>query len=271
VPLGRHVRTVPAPDAYRGAPDVGGSFLRHVQAALDDLYRHGIKPAAMFCDTIFSSDGVFADPAGFLKPAVEAVQAAGALFVADEVQPGFARTGEAMWGFQRHGIVPDLVTAGKPMGNGHPVAAVFAKPALVDGFGRGVRYFNTFGGNPVSCEVGSAVLDVIEREGLLANAKAVGDHMRTRLRELAGRHEVIGDVRGAGLFTGVELVKDRATKIPDAGATTRLVNGLREKRILISASGPDANILKIRPPLVFGRAETDTLVTSINEVLSGAG
>jgi len=268
VPLGRHVRTVPAPDGYRGDGDVGRAFAAGVRAALDDLTRHGIKPAAMFCDTIFSSDGVFADPPGFMAEAVAAVQAAGALFVADEVQPGFGRTGHGMWGFERHGIVPDLVTVGKPMGNGHPVAGVFGRADLIDEFGRNTRYFNTFGGNPVSCQVGMAVLDVIEREGLIANARDVGSDMRDRFRELGQRYPVIGDVRGTGLFTGVELVKDRTTKAPDPETTTRLVNGLRERRVLISATGPHANILKVRPPLVFGRKETDVLMAAVAETLA---
>lgn len=268
VPLGRHVRTVPAPDGYRGTGDVGAAFADSVRAAFADLARQGIKPAAMICDTIFSSDGVFADPPGFLAEAVAAVREAGALFIADEVQPGFGRTGDAMWGFMRHGVTPDMVSVGKPMGNGHPVAGLIARPDLVDAFGRDTRYFNTFGGTPVSCEVGMAVLDVIEGEGLLARAADVGAYMRAGLRQLAETHAAIGDVRGAGLFTGVELVGDRIAKTPDPAITGRIVNALRERRILISATGPHANILKIRPPMVFGRAECDILVGALRDVMA---
>jgi 4-aminobutyrate aminotransferase-like enzyme len=269
VKLGDHVLTVPAPDLYRSNDqDVGKTFAGHVRQAIADFKSRGIKLAAMYCDTIFSSDGVFSDPPGFLAEAVAAVQAEGGLFVADEVQPGFARTGSHMWGFLRHGIAPDLVTLGKPMGNGQPIAGVVTRPELVADFGRRARYFNTFGGNPVSCAAGLAVLEVIEREGLKENARSVGGYLREGLQQLANRHEVIGDVRGAGFFIGVELVRDRATKEPDAETTAALVNGLREKRILISAAGPAANVLKVRPPLVFSKANADMFLSAVDEVLS---
>lgn len=270
VTLGAHVRTVPAPDSYRNAPgEVMEKFGRDVAAAIADLKRHGIRPAMLIADTIFSSDGIFAGPAGFLKPAVDAIHAAGGLFVADEVQPGFGRTGEAMWGFERHGVSPDMVTIGKPMGNGYPMAGVVLRPEVIAGFGPSARYFNTFGGNPVAAAAGRAVLDTIREEGLRENALAVGRHLRDGLASLAGRHDAIGDVRGAGLFIGVEIVADRAEKRADAALTTRIVNGLRERRVLISASGPRANVLKIRPPLVFSRANADTLVSALDDVLKG--
>ena len=265
-----HVRTVPAPDLYHAdGQDVGETFAAGVRAAIADMRAHGIKPAALLVDTIFSSDGVFSDPAGFLQPAVAAIREAGGLFIADEVQPGFGRTGAGLWGFQRHGIEPDLVTMGKPMGNGHPIAAMVARHEILDVFGGRTRYFNTFGGNPVSCAVGMAVLDVIEQEGLVANARDVGAALHDGLLTLAERHELIGDVRGAGLFVGLELVTDRATKAPATQQTARLVNGLRDRRVLISASGPHANVLKIRPPLVFSRANVDQFLTVMDEVLTG--
>ncbi|MCZ0733513.1 aspartate aminotransferase family protein [Phreatobacter sp. AB_2022a] len=270
ITLGPHVRTVPAPDLYRsGGADVAETFARNVKAAIADMQARGIKPAALLVDTIFSSDGVFSDPAGFLQPAVAAIREAGGLFIADEVQPGFGRTGAGLWGFGRHGLVPDMVTMGKPMGNGHPVAAMVAKPEILQTFGEKTRYFNTFGGNPVSCAVGMAVLDVIEGEGLVANAATVGAHLMAGLKELAGRHALIGDVRGAGLFVGAELVTDRDTKAPATAETAALVNGLREKRVLISAAGPAANVLKIRPPLVFSRDNADLFLTAVDEVLAG--
>ncbi len=268
VTLGPHVRTVPAPDSYRHAPDVMmEKFGRDVQAAIDDLKRHGIKPAMLITDTIFSSDGIFAGPKGFLKPAVDAIHAAGGLFVADEVQPGFGRTGEAMWGFERHGVQPDMVTIGKPMGNGYPMAGIVLRPEVVAEFGPRARYFNTFGGNPVAAAAGKAVLDTIREEGLQENALEVGRYLRQGLEGLTDRYHAIGDVRGAGLFVGVEIVADPAAKSPDATLTTRIVNGLRERRILISASGPRANVLKIRPPLVFSRENADMLVDGLADVL----
>ncbi len=269
VPLGPHVRTVPAPDGYRGAGDVGGGFAEAVAAAAADLHRHGIRPAALIVDTVFSSDGVFADPAGFLAPAVAAIRAAGGLFIADEVQPGFGRTGDALWGFQRHAVTPDLVTLGKPMGNGYPVAGVAMRPELIAEFGAKARYFNTFGGNTVAVATAAAVLDVIEDEGLVDNARVVGAHLRAGLDRLASRFEAIGDVRGAGLFFGVEIVSDRAAKTPDAMTTARIVNALREARVLISATGPRANILKIRPPLVFTTAHADLFVGRLESALEG--
>lgn len=267
ITLGKNVRTVPAPDLYRGGEGVAERFAADVRAAIADLEASGIRPAALLVDTIFSSDGVFADPAGFLAPAVAAIREAGGLFIADEVQPGFGRTGEAMWGFQRHGLVPDIVTMGKPMGNGHPIAAMVSQPQILQRFGEATRYFNTFGGNPVSCAVGQAVLEVIEGEGLVRNAHDTGAFLRDGLRQLATRHELIGDVRGAGLFVGVELVTDRARKTPASAETARLVNGLRDRRVLISAAGPDANVLKIRPPLVFRQEHAERFLEAMEAVL----
>lgn len=266
--LGQHARVVSAPDGYRsGGGDVGAAFAAAVRAAIVDLRANDIRPAALMVDTIFSSDGVFAEPAGFLTGAVEAIREAGGLFIADEVQPGFGRTGAGMWGVQRHGIVPDMVTLGKPMGNGHPLAGLVARPEVLERFGRDMRYFNTFGGNPVSAAVGMAVLDVIEGEGVIANARDVGAYLSAGLQKLAARHSVIGDIRGAGLFIGVELVRDPRTRQPAPEAAAAIVNGLRERRILISASGPEANVLKIRPPLVFSRENADLFLGTLDEVL----
>ncbi|QRI61526.1 aspartate aminotransferase family protein (plasmid) [Shinella sp. PSBB067] len=268
VTLGPHVRTVPAPDSYRHSPEeMMEKFGRDVEAAIADLKRHGIRPAMLITDTIFSSDGIFAGPKGFLKPAVDAIHAAGGLFVADEVQPGFGRTGEAMWGFERHGVAPDMVTIGKPMGNGYPMAGIVLRPEVIAEFGPRARYFNTFGGNPVAAAAGKAVLDTIRIEGLQQNALEVGTYLMEGLRTLARSHPAIGDVRGAGLFVGVEIVSDPAAKQADAALTTRIVNGLRRRRVLISASGPRANVLKIRPPLVFSRENADMLLEALEDVL----
>jgi 4-aminobutyrate aminotransferase-like enzyme len=260
-----HVRLVPPPRP--AGDDTGAIFVRGVRDALDDMNRNGIRPAALLVDTIFSSDGVFADPPGFLRAAVEAVRAAGGLFIADEVQPGFGRTGEQMWGFARHGLVPDLVTMGKPMGNGHPVAGMAARPDLLNEFGARSRYFNTFGGNPVSAAAGIAVLEVIHSEGLIENARRTGAYLIGRLRRLQARHELIAEVRGAGLFIGLELRRGGITGRPATAESARIVNAMREQRVLISASGPFANVLKIRPPLVFGSDHADMLVERLDQAL----
>lgn len=271
VNLGEHVRTVPAPNRYRlGDADVGQAFRAGVEAAIEDFERHGIKPAALIVDSIFSSDGVLPDPKGFLAGAVEAIHAAGGLFIADEVQPGFGRTGAHMWGFQRHGVLPDMVSLGKPMGNGYPVAGLVMRPDVVEDFGRKARYFNTFGGNTVASAVALAVLEVIENEGLQENARVVGDYFKKGLEQLGQRYPLIGDVRGAGLFLGVEIVKDRATREPEPDMTTKIVNGLRENNVLISATGPLANILKIRPPLTFSKENADFFIDRMDRVLSAS-
>jgi 4-aminobutyrate aminotransferase-like enzyme len=265
LPEGSHVRLVPAPSS---AADAGDIFARHVRAALADMKKCGIRPAALLVDTIFSSDGVVADPPGFLRPAVEAVRAEGALFIADEVQPGFGRCGEQMWGFARHGLVPDLVTMGKPMGNGHPVAGMAARPELLAEFGRRSRYFNTFGGNPVSAAAGIAVLDVIEAEGLMQNAQRTGGYLTRLLIEVQARHALIAEVRGAGLFIGVELRRGGPTGAPATAEAARIVNLLRERRVLISSAGPHGNVLKIRPPLVFGTNHAEMLAETLDQAMS---
>ncbi len=257
VPLGAHVRTVPAPS--------DGQFTAHVQAAIHDLQRHGIKPAALLVDTIFSSDGVYADPAGFLKPAVEAIRDAGGLFIADEVQPGFARTGAAMWGFQRHGLIPDMVSMGKPMGNGYPVAGLALKASVIQNFGNRARYFNTFGGNAVAAATAMAVLEVIEGEGLRANAASVGTYFRDGLLALAQTQDSLGPLRAAGLFLGQDIVTDGK---PDAKKAARVVNRMRENGVLISATGPQGHVLKIRPPLIFRPEHVDHVLDSLTAALT---
>ncbi|MDQ1128348.1 aspartate aminotransferase family protein [Microbacterium sp. SORGH_AS_0888] len=266
--IGPAVWTVPAPDTYRADEDPGATFAAAVRVALSEMSAADIRPAALLVDTIFSSDGVYSDPPGFLAPAVDAVRAAGGVFIADEVQPGFGRTGSAFWGFARHGLTPDLVTMGKPMGNGYPVAAVAGTAEVLDVFAREVPYFNTFGGNDVAIAAAQAVLDVIRDEGLQQHAADVGAYFRSQLRTLATRHEAIGDVRGDGAFTGLELVADRARKRPDGPLATRTVNGLRARRVLTSVCGPQGNVLKLRPPLPFTRADADRFVTELDAVLA---
>jgi len=262
---GAHVRVVPAPSDLPPAGEVGTLFASGVEAAIADLNAAGIGVAALYCDTIFSSDGVFVDPAGFLQPAVAAVRAAGGLFIADEVQPGFGRTGSGMWGFLRHDIEPDIVTMGKPMGNGHPVAGIAARPNLVERFGKNARYFNTFGGNPVSCAAALAVLDILEEEAILPHVTKMGTLLLSGMNELASRHERLGNIRGAGLFVGADILADGE---PDTEGAARLVSALRDERVLISATGPHGNVLKIRPPLVVGASEVDLFLSTLERVLT---
>jgi 4-aminobutyrate aminotransferase-like enzyme len=268
-PLGTYVRRVPAPDSYRIAPEkIGAWMAEKVSEQIVDLQRRGVGVAAFIADSMFSSDGIFSHPTDVLKPVLDVVHKAGGVFIADEVQSGFGRSGEKLWGYQRHGITPDIITMGKPMGNGYPVAAAVMLPEIVEKFGRDNRYFNTFGGNTVAMAAAQAVLNVIRDEKLVENSLRVGKVLRNGFHALAKKYEQIGDVRGSGLYVGVELVKDRSTKESDAAAASAVVNGLRARRVLISATGPHANVLKVRPPLVFTEANADRLLTEAEAVMA---
>lgn len=260
VPLGAHVRTVPAP-----GPDV--DFAAGVAAAIADLRRHGVRLAAFLADTLFSSDGVIPGPAGFLAPVADLVHAAGGLYIADEVQPGFGRTGSHMWGYQRHGFVPDIVTMGKPMGNGLPIAGIVVRREVVEDFGRKARYFNTFGGNPVCVAAAAAVLDVLADEDLPGNAAVTGGYLKDSITELAARSPVLGDVRGAGLYLGVDVVSTEDGE-PSPAVASAIVNGMRDRRVLISATGPRGHVLKIRPPLPFAREHAEVFLATLTDVLA---
>ena len=267
VPLGAHVRTVAAPAAYRSSPNVGERFARDVEAAIADLKRHGIRPAMLIVDTMFTSDGILPEEPGFLKGAVEAIRKAGGIFVADEVQPGFGRTGGHMWGFQRHDVDPDIVTLGKPMGNGQPIAGLLTRHDVVEKFGNSARYFNTFAGNTVSCAAAVAVLKVIQRDRIMDNSREVGGYLLEKVEALRSRHECLGHVRGAGLFVAADIVSDRETQASDRARATRVVNAMRDNGVLISACGMDHNILKIRPPLIFSRENVDLFVEVLDKAL----
>nr|WSY56264.1 aspartate aminotransferase family protein [Streptomyces sp. NBC_00886] len=267
--LGTFTELAAAPDSYRqgSGEQLGEWFARQITAAFDRLRARGIRPAAFLADTIFASDGVLSDPA-VLGPAVRATHEAGALFIADEVQPGFARTGSSFWGFARHGVVPDLVTLGKPMGNGIPVSAMVGRRDIVGHFGASVPYFNTFGGSSVPIAAAQAVLDVIQREDLATRSEKLGELLRAGVRSLAERHLAIGDVRGAGLFLGVEIVSDRQSRTPDSVFALELVNTLRDLGVLISVAGPHNNVLKIRPQLVYTEADIALLLERLDEALT---
>jgi len=266
-----HVVTVPEPDTYRGlyrGADAGERYAACVHDAIELLLSRGIKPAAFVIDTIISCSGVVSPPAGYLSKVAGIIRAAGGLFVADEVQPGFGRTGENFWGYEADDFVPDIVTMGKPMGNGHPLSAIVTRRELVDDFGKRSDYFNTFGGNPVSCAAGLAVLDVIENENLQQNALDVGRHIVDGLWNLAETHECIGDVRGTGLFLALELVTDRDERTPATELVAKVINDLRDRGVLTGRIGPDANILKLRCPLVLSKADADYMLGILGDVLS---
>ena len=266
-----YVVTVPTPDCYRGRyrrADAGELYAAHVQEAIDTLADRGIKPAAFVIDTIVSSGGVVAPPAGYLKRAADIVHAAGGLFVADEVQPGFGRTGSHFWGFDADGIEPDIVTLGKPMGNGHPIAAVVTRSDLASTFSKSGGYFNTFGGNPVSAAVGKAVIEVIESEGLLQNAHETGAYLEAGLGELASRHDAIGDIQGRGLFWGLDLVSDRESRRPiESTDAKHLVSAIRREGVLMGLTGNHGNVLKLRPPLPFSCDNADHALEAVDRCL----
>jgi hypothetical protein len=204
-------------------------------------------------------------PDGYLQQVYRMVREAGGVCIADEVQVGFGRVGSHWWAFETQGVVPDIVTMGKPIGDGHPLAAVVTTRDIAGSFNNGMEYFNTFGGNPVSCAVGLAVLDVIEGDDLRRNALEVGNYLMAGFRAMQERYEAIGDVRGMGLFLGIELVKDRKTKAPATEFARAVSNGARQRGVLIGTEGPHDNVLKMRPPMIFSRRDADHLLSVLEE------
>ena len=274
-PILPYVRLLKTPDFYR----VGGTdeefiawYCGELQKNIDDLKEKGYGFACVLADSIFSSDGVHPNPKGFVKAAVDVVHKNGGVFIADEVQPGFVRTGDAFWGFARHGIVPDLVTMGKPMGNGIPVSGLAARHEVLEAFSDKLPYFNTFGGNPVAMAAAQAVLKVIEEEKLQEHTKAVGANLLAALKEVQKKHsDVVGDVRGAGLFIGFELVSDIEKKTPDQKKALDLIELLRDNQVLTSVCGPHGNVLKIRPTLAFADKDIDWVCSALDKCLTILG
>ncbi len=267
-----HIQVVPIPDAYRGlyrANDLkaGSKYAMHVKQAIENIQSQKRNPAAMIFESVISCGGQVELPSGFLKEAYHHVRSAGGVCIADEVQTGCGRAGDHFWAFQQHDVVPDIVTIGKPIGNGHPLGVVVTTQEIADAFNNGMEYFNTFGGNPVSCAIGLEVLNVIKEEGLQQNAKVVGDYLKSGLKGLMKDFPIIGDVRGPGLFIGFELVKDRISLEPATDQASYLANRMRDKGILMSTDGPYNNVLKIKPPVVFSQANSDFLLESIARVL----
>ena len=271
VDLGEHVRLVPAPRLYHAeGADLAERFTRDVEAAIADLQRHGIKPAALIVDSLFTSDGILPGPAGFLRGAVDAIKRAGGLFIADEVQPGFGRTGEHLWGFQRHGVLPDIVTMGKPMGNGQPIAGLLATADVLAEFGKTRATSTPLRATPSRAWRRWRCWTRSSATGWCSMLPRWAKVLHDGIAALAGRHEAIGDVRGAGLFVGVELVSDRASRAPDRGLTSQVVNRMRDKGVLISACAMGHNVLKIRPPLVLTADQAGLVIQALDEALGEA-
>jgi 4-aminobutyrate aminotransferase-like enzyme/Ser/Thr protein kinase RdoA (MazF antagonist) len=267
-----HVRKLQSPDDYRGpyrrgSNDLGELYAADADRAIASLAEGGHKPAMFIADAGLLTNGVIDAPAGWLQGVYKRVRKAGGVTIADEVQTGFGRQGKAMWGFQLHDVVPDIVCMGKPIGNGHPLGAVVTRPEIVQALVDQGIFFSTFGGNNVSCAAGMAVLDVLEQEGLQENARVVGAHFRAGLQKLSLRRDMIGDVRGSGLLVGVELVTDRKTLEPATAETKRVVNGMRDLGVLTSSEGPHGNVLKLRPPICFTREQADMAVDALDRAL----
>ena len=267
------VRTIPYPDAYRPLGGLAGAeleaaYLGELERAIAGFDADGVGFAGLIVCSVFANEGLPRVPPGLLAKVAETVRAAGGLVIADEVQAGFGRTGQ-MWGHELMGFEPDLVTLGKPMGNGYPVAGVVGRAEIFDAFRRDVFYFNTFAGAPAGIAAADAVLDVIEGERLIANAATVGAHLHDGITRLAERHDLIGDVRGDGLWVGVELVRDRKTKEPATDETARLVNRLKHAGILVNRIGEFDNVLKIRPPLIITTEHADELLDALDIALPG--
>jgi len=267
-----HVHVVPMPDPYRGlyrAPgrDVGLKYAAHVDEAVHAVTTAGARVGAFIAESILSCGGQIVLPEGYLAAAYSAVRAAGGACIADEVQVGFGRVGSHFWAFETQSVVPDIVTMGKPIGNGHPLGAVVTTPEIARAFANGMEYFNTYGGNPVSCAIGTAVLDVIADERLQDRALRVGAYLLSRLRDVQSRHVIVGDVRGLGLFVGVELVRDRATLAPAGEEAGVIANRMRDRGVLVSTDGPFHNVLKIKPPLCFSEQDADLLASTLDDLL----
>jgi 4-aminobutyrate aminotransferase-like enzyme/Ser/Thr protein kinase RdoA (MazF antagonist) len=267
-----HIHVLPIPDTFRGiyredTADAGLRYAGHVQQIVQALAVNGKKPAALIMESVISCGGQVELPEGFLAEAYRLTRAAGGVCIADEVQTGCGRAGDQFWAFQQHGVVPDIVTIGKPIGNGHPLGVVVTTQAIADAFKNGMEYFNTFGGNPVSSAIGLEVLRVIREEGLQENARVVGQFLKQGWTALAREFPVIGQVRGPGLFLGIELVDDQSLRTPATARASYFANRMRDKGILMSTDGPFNNVLKIKPPIVFSMADAELLLEQCRLVL----
>jgi 4-aminobutyrate aminotransferase-like enzyme len=264
-----HTHLIPLPDSFRGkykGVASGAKYAHEVDLKVKSLLITDKPPAAFIIEPIISCGGQIELPQGFLGKAYEHVRKAGGLCISDEVQVGCGRMGSTFWGFQQHDVIPDIVTIGKPIGNGHPVAAVVCTRAVADVFANGMEYFNTFGGNPVSCAIATEVLQTIKREKLQENALEVGNFLKTELLEISKDFPIIKDVRGQGLFLGIELTDNALNPLADQ--TAYLANRMKDLGILMSVDGPDHNVLKIKPPMVFSKTNAEQVLLGLKKVLS---
>ncbi|MDO6603914.1 aminotransferase class III-fold pyridoxal phosphate-dependent enzyme [Arenibacter palladensis] len=264
-----HTHIFPLPDAFRGkyrGENTGGPYAEEVKGQIDKIHAKGRGVGGFIIEPIISCGGQIELPEGFLAKAYQYVKEVGGLCISDEVQVGCGRMGSTFWGFQLHGVIPDIVTIGKPLGNGHPLAAVACTQEVAEKFANGMEYFNTFGGNPVSCAIGAEVLRVVKREKLQAHALAVGTYLKKQLNNLSKDFPIIGDVRGQGLFLGIELVNDLME--PLAEQTDYLANRMKDHGILMSTDGPDHNVLKIKPPMVFSQENAEELIFYLGKILA---
>jgi 4-aminobutyrate aminotransferase-like enzyme/Ser/Thr protein kinase RdoA (MazF antagonist) len=266
------VHAVPIPDDYRGAykrgdPQAGAKYARQVAESIAGIKKMGHGLAGFIAESLPSVGGQIIFPPGYLADVYRYVREAGGVCIADEVQTGFGRTGTHFWGFEMQNVVPDIVVLGKPIGNGHPIGAVITTPAIADAFNNGMEFFSTFGGNPVSCAIGLEVLDVVRDEGLQEHALKVGERMLAGLRPFVEKYPLVGDVRGTGLFLGVELVRDRQTLEPAAEEASFISNRMRDHSILLGTDGPYHNVVKIRPPMPFDESNADFLVETFEKIL----
>jgi 4-aminobutyrate aminotransferase-like enzyme len=269
----RNVHKVVMPDGYRGphrgtGTGIGSAYAEHVRKAVEKVRHRGKGVAAFICESLLGCGGQVVLPDNYLREAYDHVRSAGGVCIADEVQVGFGRVGSHFWGFETQGVVPDIVTLGKPIGNGHPLAAVITTQEIAASFDTGMEYFNTFGGNPVSCAVGSAVLDVMDDERLQEHALRVGERLKTGLTNLTASHPLIGEVRGMGLFVGVELVLDRETLEPAPDQASYVMERMKDHGILIGIDGPLRNVLKLKPPMVFTKEDAEFVVATLDKILN---
>ena len=275
-PAPDYVHKVPIADGYRGPykhndTKAAEKYAARVKEVVDTTAAAGRPVGRFIAESLASCGGQVEYVPGFLQEAYKHVHEGGGVCIADEVQVGFGRVGSHFWGFETQEVIPDIVTMGKPIGNGHPMAAVVTTPEIADAFANGMEYFNTFGGNPVSCAVGLAVLDVIEQEGLQERAHRVGSYLKGRLTSLMDKHEWMGDVRGRGMFLGIEFVRDRGTLEPADTEASAIVEAMRDRGVLLSTDGPLHNVIKIKPPLQFDEQNADFLVDNLDAVLSKMG
>lgn len=266
-----HTHLLPLPDVYRGIytnpTDAGNYYTSFAVSIIDSLVKKGENIAGCIVESVLSCGGQIVLPDHYLSELYHIVREQGAVCIADEVQVGLGRVGEHFWGFQLQGVRPDIVTIGKPIGNGHPLAAVVCTREIADAFANGMEYFSTFGGNPVSCAIGKQVVQIVQEEGLQTGAFHKGNFLKKGLHELQKNYPIIGDVRGKGLFLGIELVKNPSTKEPAAAEATYLANRMRSRGILISTDGPDYNVLKVKPPLCIETRDLERVLETMDVLL----